>query len=151
MKYQVQVTGEAALGLSEQDFEIDAMDGHHAVEVARRRLESLVPKEGGRLDIVVRALDPWERTVEKKGGGKITESFDPGVVSEFSVELEPHESVRKAVEEKREAAARAAAELAKRNDIESELLEKLKSQGLLPATLELAAVQGATSGAEVGK
>jgi hypothetical protein len=151
MKFQVEVRGEAALGLPEQDFEISAIDATHAVEVARRQVEAVIPKEGGKLDLVVRSLEPWERTVEKKGGGKIVESFEPGVVSEFSVELEPHESVRAVVEEKRAASEREAREALKRANIESDLLDRLKAQGLVPAELELSAVQAASGDVEVSK
>lgn len=151
MKFQVQVTGEAALGLPEQDFELDASTGDAAVDAARKKLEKLAPKEGGALDIVVSALEPWERVSATKSGGKITESFPPGEVSSFSVLLEPHESVRAEVEAKRAAEAQAKREELRNALIESRLLERLKAQGLVDASVELSAVQAATGDVEVSQ
>lgn len=149
MKFRIKVTGEAALGLPEQDFDLEASDGNEAVDVARKKLEQLAPKEGGALDIEVAAAEPWERVVNKKGGGTIRESFEPGPVSTFSVLLEPHESVRDEVLAKRAAAEAARVEAEKIANIESGLIERLKAQGFLPADVELSAVQVAAAEVEV--
>jgi hypothetical protein len=131
MKFQVAVSGEAVLGLPEQDFELEASDGSDAVDAARHKLEKLAPKEGGRLNITVSALEPWERTVAKKGGGTIRETFAPGEVSTFSVELEPHESVRAEVEAKRAAEEAAKAKATERAALKAEILAEMAASGEL--------------------
>lgn len=108
MKFKVQVGGEAALGLSEQDVEIEAVDGTEASNAIRDQLTALAPKEGGDLDVEIYATESWSRIVNKNGGGTIEETFPPGLVSRFSFHVQPHESVRE-----KAAARRADADLAK--------------------------------------
>ena len=97
MKYSVKVEGEAALELPEQDYELEAKDGDEASNAVRDKLSKLLPKTGGELAVVVSCAEPWSRVVRKPDGGQITETFQPGIVSEFGFYVEPHESVRKQV------------------------------------------------------
>lgn len=94
MKFTVQVSGEAALGLEEQDFEFEAANGNKAVDLVRERLHKLMPKEGGLLDVVVNAAEEWVQEARSPRGGTIRETVPPGEVSRFSFMVEPHESVR---------------------------------------------------------
>lgn len=94
MKFSVQVSGEAALGLEEQDFEFEAVNGGKAVDLVRERLHKLMPKEGGLLDVVVSATEEWVQEARTPRGGVIRETVPPGEVSSFSFMVEPHESVR---------------------------------------------------------
>lgn len=98
MKFSAKVSGEAALGLPEQDYELEALEGAAAVDAVRAHLTGLLPKHGGMLDVEVSCLETWSRIVNKPGGGTITETFPPGEVSRFSFYVEPHESVRSVVE-----------------------------------------------------
>lgn len=98
MKFSAKVSGEAALGLPEQDCELEAPEGAAAVDAVRAHLTGLLPKHGGMLDVEVSCLEEWSRIVNKHGGGTITETFPPGEVSRFSFYVEPHESVRSVVE-----------------------------------------------------
>ena len=133
MKFSVSVTGEAALGLPEQDFDLDAKSGTEAADTAREKLRKLMPLEGGALDVVVTSLEDWEQHSETPRGGKVVETIPAGVVSEFSVRFEPHESVREAVEAKRAAdeaaAAKAAERAAMRIEIEAEIAAEAAAAG----------------------
>jgi hypothetical protein len=137
MKFTVNVTGEAALGLPEQDFEIDAKDGDAAVNAARKRLEKLAPQEGGALDIVVTANEEWLRITTTQRGGEIRETVPPGEVSRFGICLEPHESVRAEVEARRAAEEATAIKASERKAIELELIARLKAEGHLAADVEV--------------
>lgn len=128
MKFKVNVTGEAALGLPEQDFELEAKTGDEAVNAARSKLEKLMPKEGGALDITVEALEDWEQVAKTPRGGTVRETIPKGVVSEFSVCFEPHESVRAEVEEKRALAEAAAAKAAEREAIKAEVRREYEAE-----------------------
>lgn len=129
MKFKIEVSGEAALGLKEQDFLLEAADGTEASNTARADLAKLMPPRGGKLDIVVSCLEEWTRTVKKPKGGAIVETFPPGVVSEFSVEFEPHVSVRAEVEAERAEAELAALEESKRSAMRLEILGEMVSKG----------------------
>jgi hypothetical protein len=137
MKFTVNVTGEALLGLPEQDFEVEAKDGDAAVDAARAKLEKLAPKEGGALNVKVEASQSWERVSRTPRGGEIRETVPAGEVSTFSVELEPHESVRAEVEAKRAAAEAAAQKAAERDAVKAELLAELEAQGKLVKSAEV--------------
>lgn len=137
MKYQVKVTGEAALGLPEQDFELNAATGDDAVDAARSKLEKLMPAEGGKLDVEVSCMESWEQVAKTPRGGIVRETIPAGVVSTFSVEFEPQEHVRAAVLEKRAQAQRDAEKAAERKAIEMELIAKLKSEGKLAMDVEV--------------
>ena len=128
MKFTVTVTGEALLGLPEQDFEVDAKDGDAAVDAARSKLEKLASKEGGELTIKVEAPESWERVSRTPRGGEIRETVPAGEVSTFSVLLEPHESVREEVEKKRAAAEAAAQKAAEREAIKAELRAEMAAE-----------------------
>lgn len=129
MKYTVNVTGEAALGLPEQDFELEATSGGAAVDAARAKIEALLPLEGGALDIVVSATEPYEVVSKSPRGGEIREIVPAGVVSSFSVRFEPHESVRAEVEAKAAAEAAAAEKAAEREALKVELRAEIAAEG----------------------
>ena len=128
MKFTVQVTGEAALGLPEQDFEVEAIDGNAAVAAANDKLDALVPAEGGALDIVVSSTEDWVQISRSPRGGEVRETIPAGEVSRYSRYLEPHESVRAEVEEKRAAAEAAAAKAAEREAIKAELRAEMEAE-----------------------
>jgi hypothetical protein len=128
MKYQVQVTGEAALGLEEQDFEIESENGTEAANDARDKLKKLMPPEGGALQIVVSASEAWEQHSTTPRGGKVVETIPAGIVSEFSVCFEPHESVREAVEAKRAEAQAAADKAAARAEMRREIVAEMAAE-----------------------
>ncbi len=134
MKYAIQVTGEAALNLPEQDFEMDAPSGTAAADAARVRLTELAPKEGGLLDVVVSCTETWSSVTPKEDGGTITETHPPGVVSKFSFKVEPHPDVRAEVEAAAKAAEEAAAKAAEREALKAEVrLEVLAEQQTQPS------------------
>lgn len=108
MKFSAKVSGEAALGLPEQDYELEAADGGAAVDAVRLHLTGLLPKRGGLLAVQVSCLEEWTRVARKPNGGTITETFPPGEVSNFSFYVEPHESVRSIVAARQADAALAA-------------------------------------------
>lgn len=128
MKYTVQVTGEAALGLPEQDFELEAPHGDAAVNAVRDQLHGLMPKEGGLLDVVVSATEEWIQESRTPRGGIIRETVPPGVVSSFSFRVEPHPDVREAVEKKRTEDEAAAVKAAERAALKAELLLEIKAE-----------------------
>lgn len=128
MKYTVEVTGEAALGLPEQDFEIEARTGDDAVNAVRDKLHKLAPKEGGDLDVVVSATEEWVQESKTPRGGTVRETVPPGVVSSFSIRVEPHPDVREAVEAKRAADEAAVAKAAEREAIKVELRAEIAAE-----------------------
>lgn len=128
MKFTVKVTGESALGLPEQDFELDASNGNEAVDAVRAHLSTLLPKEGGALDVVVSCAEQWTKVANTPRGGTVTEVVPPGEVSTFSFELQPHPDVREAVEAKRAADAAAAAKAAERAVIEAEVRAQVAAE-----------------------
>lgn len=128
MKFQVNVSGEAALGLPEQDFEIEAATGGEAVDAARSKLEKLAPQEGGALDIVVIATQAWEQVSKSKDGRVVKETIPAGEVSSFSVCFEPHASVRAEVEEKRAKAEAEAAKAAEREALKAEIRAEMEAE-----------------------
>lgn len=150
MKYTVKVEGEAALGLPEQDFELEAKDGDAAVNAVRDQLSKLLPLEGGSLDVVVSCTEEWIKESKTPKGGTIRETVPPGEVSSFSFRVEPHESVRAEVEAAAKAAAEAAAKDEERATIEAEFLAKLKAQGHVAKDLELA-TEASAGGKAVSK
>lgn len=127
MKYTVAVSGEAALGLPEQDFELEAGTGDEAVNAVRDHLHKLCPKEGGLLDVKVSATEEWIQE-SKTQRGVVRETVPPGVVSEFSICVEPHESVRAEVEGKRAAAEAAAVKAAEREALKAELRLEMEAE-----------------------
>lgn len=141
MKFNVKVEGEAAAGLAEKDFELDAANGTDAANSARDQLTKLVladtgTREGGLLSVEVFATESWTQVAKTKEGIETRTTYPPGKVSEFSFFVEPHESVRKAVEERRAAEEAAAAEAAKVQGIRMQLLAELKAGGHVAADLE---------------
>lgn len=128
MKYTVKVTGEAALGLDEQDFDLEASNGHEAVDGVRAHLATLLPKEGGLLDVVVSCLDTWTITSPTPRGGTVTETVPPGEVSSFSFRVEPHPDVREAVEAAAKATAIAAQQDAERAALKAELRAEIAAE-----------------------
>lgn len=115
MKFTAQVSGEAALGLPEQDFELEAQDGGAAVDAVREHLTGLLPKHGGWLDVSVSCLETWSRVAVKPSGGTITETFPPGEVSRFSFYVDPHPDLRSHVAAMKVDAELAALEPTERN------------------------------------
>lgn len=128
MKYTVAVSGEAAFGLPEQDFELEARSGDEAVNAVRDHLHKLSPKEGGSLDVVVSATEEWVQESKTQRGGVVRETVPPGVVSSFSICVEPHESVREAVEKKRADAEAAAVKAAEREALKAELRLEMEAE-----------------------
>lgn len=129
MKFSAKVSGEAALGLPEQDYELDAPDGGAAVDAVREHLTGLLPKHGGLLDVSVTCLETWSRVVSKPSGGTITETFPPGEVSNFSFYVEPHPSVRSIASARKADAELATLESADRTAQRVELLVGMFSAG----------------------
>jgi len=128
MKYTVAVSGEAALGLPEQDFELEASTGDDAVNAVREHLHNLAPKEGGDLDVEVTATEEWIQESKTQRGGIVRETVPPGVVSRFSIRVEPHDSVRAEIEAKRAAAEAAAVKAAEREAIKAELRLEMEAE-----------------------
>jgi hypothetical protein len=151
MKYTVQVTGEAALGLPEQDFELEAPDGNAAVDATRAHLLELLPKEGGLLEVSVSCVEEWVKVSQTSKGGTLTETVPAGEVSSFSFRVEPHADVRAAVEAAAKAAEDAAAKAAERATIELEFLAKLQQQGLVAKDVKVATEEEPVGGKAVSK
>jgi hypothetical protein len=128
MKYTVKVTGEAALGLPEQDFELDAPDGNAAVDATRDHLSKLLPLKGGELDVVVSCAEEWIQESKTPRGGIMRETVPPGEVSCFSFRVEPHESVREAVEAAAKAAEEVAVKAAEREAMKVELRAEIAAE-----------------------
>ncbi len=128
MKYTVKVTGEAALGLAEQDLELNALDGNAAVDATREHLSAASPKEGGLLDVVVSCAEQWTKVSNRQGGGTVTETVPPGEVSRFSFRVEPHPDVRAEVEGAAKAAEEAAAKAAEREAMKVELRAEIAAE-----------------------
>lgn len=131
MKYTVQVTGEAALGLEEQDFELEAADANAASEAARARLTGLLPKTGGLLNVTISATEPWTITAKESDGTVVTRTRPPGVVTSWGFMIEPHESVRPLVEARRNDAALAKLEGTERAKERARLVLGLSSGGAI--------------------
>lgn len=142
MKYTVKVTGEAALGLPEQDFELDAPNGNAAVDSVRLQLSRLMPKQGGELQVVVSCTEEWVQESKTPRGGVIKETIPPGEVSSFSFYVEPHPEVRAEVEAAAKANAEAAAKAEERRAIELELVAKLQAEGHVSKDFQLTPGEG---------
>lgn len=143
MKYSVQVEGEAALGLPEQDYEGEAADAREATDFTRARLGSLLPKEGGELHVTITLLEAWSFTAVDMSGVKTTVTLPAGhIVSRWSFYTQPHPDVRVVVEARANDAALALLGGRERSRERARLLHGLSIAGVLTQEAFLDALAG---------